>query len=55
MCGIGIGALNAGKILARVGSFHRFRSAVAFASFTGTTPIEASFGSARSPIWLPRA
>ncbi|WP_236603731.1 transposase [Rhodococcus sp. WAY2] len=37
MCGIG--TLNAGKILARVGSIHRFRSAAAFASYTGTAPI----------------
>ena len=42
MCGIG--TLNAGKILARVGSIHRFRSAAAFASYTGTAPIEASSG-----------
>ncbi len=40
----GIAALNAGKILARVGSVHRFRSASAFASYTGTAPIEASSG-----------
>ena len=40
----GIGALNAGKILGRVGSIHRFRSAAAFASYTGTAPIEASSG-----------
>lgn len=40
----GIGALNAGKILARVGSIHRFRSAAAFASFNGTAPIEVSSG-----------
>ncbi|WP_159929225.1 IS110 family transposase [Rhodococcus sp. WAY2] len=40
----GIGTLNAGKILARVGSIHRFRSAAAFASYTGTAPIEASSG-----------
>ncbi|SMG59182.1 Transposase IS116/IS110/IS902 family protein [Rhodococcus rhodochrous J3] len=32
----GIAALNAGIILARVGSVHRFRSAAAFASYTGT-------------------
>ncbi|GAA4491274.1 hypothetical protein GCM10023094_55540 [Rhodococcus olei] len=40
----GIGTLTAGKILARVGSIHRFRSAAAFASYTGTAPIEASSG-----------
>ena len=40
----GIGTLNAAKILARVGSVHRFRSAAAFASYTGTAPIEASSG-----------
>ena len=40
----GIGTLNAAKILGRVGSVHRFRSAAAFASYTGTAPIEASSG-----------
>lgn len=40
----GIGTLTAGKILARVGSIHRFRSAAAFASYTGTAPIEVSSG-----------
>jgi transposase len=40
----GIGTLNAAKILARVDSVHRFRSAAAFASYTGTAPIEASSG-----------
>ena len=40
----GIGTLNAAKILARVGSIQRFRSAAAFASYTGTAPIEASSG-----------
>lgn len=40
----GIGNLVAGKILARAGSIHRFRSAAAFASYTGTAPIEASSG-----------
>jgi transposase len=40
----GIGDLNAGKILARVGDVHRFRSAAAFASYTGTAPIEVSSG-----------
>ncbi|WP_413767600.1 IS110 family transposase [Rhodococcus pyridinivorans] len=40
----GIGNLTAGKIVARVGSIHRFRSAAAFASYTGTAPIEASSG-----------
>ncbi|WP_244269031.1 IS110 family transposase [Mycobacterium parascrofulaceum] len=40
----GIGTLNAAKILARVGSVHRFRSADAFASYTGTAPIAASSG-----------
>ncbi|MDV6271462.1 IS110 family RNA-guided transposase [Rhodococcus globerulus] len=42
LCGIGV--LNAGKILARVGSIDRFRSPAAFASYTGTAPIEASSG-----------
>ena len=40
----GIGHLNAGKILARVGDVHRFRPAAAFASYTGTAPIEVSSG-----------
>lgn len=40
----GIGTLTAGKILARVGAIHRFRSAAAFASHTGTAPIEVSSG-----------
>jgi transposase len=40
----GIGDLTAGKILARVGDISRFRSAAAFASYTGTAPIEVSSG-----------
>lgn len=40
----GLGTLTAGKILGRVGSVHRFRSAAAFASYTGTAPIEVSSG-----------
>ena len=40
----GIGDLLAGKILARVGDIDRFRSAAAFASYTGTAPIEVSSG-----------
>ena len=40
----GIGPVLAGKILARVGPATRFRSAAAFASFTGTAPIEISSG-----------
>jgi transposase len=40
----GIGELTAGKILARVGDITRFRSAAAFASYTGTAPIEVSSG-----------
>lgn len=40
----GIGDLTAGKILARVGDVQRFRSAAAFASYTGTAPIEVSSG-----------
>jgi transposase len=39
-----IGNLLAGKILARVGDIDRFRSAAAFASYTGTAPIEVSSG-----------
>jgi len=40
----GLGALTAGKILGRVGDVSRFRSAAAFASHTGTAPIEVSSG-----------
>jgi transposase len=36
----GLGALTAGKILGRIGDVRRFRSAAAFASYTGTAPIE---------------
>jgi transposase len=40
----GIGALTAGKILDRVGTIDRFRSAAAFATYTGTAPIDVSSG-----------
>jgi transposase len=40
----GFVVLTAGKILGRVGDARRFRSAAAFASYTGTAPIEASSG-----------
>jgi transposase len=40
----GIGTLIAGKILGRVGDVGRFRSAAAFASYTGTALIEVSSG-----------
>lgn len=40
----GIGALTAAKIVSRVGSIHRFNSPAAFASYTGTAPIEVSSG-----------
>jgi transposase len=40
----GIGGMLAGKILARVGAIHRFGSAAAFASYTGTAPIAVSSG-----------
>ena len=40
----GIGALTAAKILGRVGTITRFGSAAAFASYTGTAPIEVSSG-----------
>jgi transposase len=40
----GIGALTAGKILGRVGTINRFRSAAAFATYTGTAPIDVSSG-----------
>lgn len=40
----GIGALTAAKILSRVGAIRRFRSPAAFASYTGTPPIEVSSG-----------
>jgi transposase len=39
-----LGTLTTGKILARVGDVGRFRSAAAFASYTGTAPIEVSSG-----------
>ncbi len=41
---LGIGDLTAGKVLARVGDITRFRSPAAFASYTGTAPIEVSSG-----------
>ncbi|GAC1404789.1 MAG: hypothetical protein NVSMB60_23560 [Mycobacterium sp.] len=40
----GIGALTAGKIIGRVGTIDRFRSAAAFATYTGTAPIDVSSG-----------
>jgi transposase len=40
----GIGTLTAGKILSRVGTITRFRSAAAFAAHTGTAPIDVSSG-----------
>jgi len=40
----GVGALTAGKILGRVGTIDRFRSAAAFATYTGTAPIDVSSG-----------
>src|SRR5277367_5455830 len=40
----GIGDLTAGKILGRVGTIDRFRSAAAFATYTGTAPIDVSSG-----------
>ena len=40
----GIGTLTAAKILGRVGTITRFGSAAAFASYTGTAPIEVSSG-----------
>ena len=40
----GIGALTAGTILGRVRTIDRFRSAAAFATYTGTAPIDVSSG-----------
>jgi transposase len=40
----GIGALTAGKILGRVGTINRFRSAAAFATSNGAAPIDVSSG-----------
>jgi transposase len=40
----GVGTLTAAEILAHVGDVGRFRSAAAFASYTGTAPIEVSSG-----------
>ena len=50
----GIGALTAGKILGRVGTINRFRSAAAFATYTGTAPIDVSSGDVVRPPALPR-
>ena len=36
--------MTAGKILGRVGTIDRFRSAAAFATYTGTAPIDVSSG-----------
>jgi transposase len=36
--------LTAAKILGPIGTLDRFRSAAAFASYTGTAPIETSSG-----------
>jgi transposase len=40
----GIGTSTAAKILAHVGDVGRFRSTAAFATYTGTAPIEVSSG-----------
>jgi transposase len=40
----GIGTVSAAKIISRVGPISRFRSAAAFATYTGTAPIEVSSG-----------
>jgi transposase len=40
----GLGDLTAAKIVARAGDITRFRSAAAFATYTGTAPIEVSSG-----------
>lgn len=40
----GVGDLGAAKILARAGDVSRFPTAAAFASYTGTAPIEVSSG-----------
>ena len=40
----GIGALTAGTILGRVGTITRFRSAAAFATYTGAAPIDVFSG-----------
>ena len=40
----GIGALTAGTILGRVRTIDRFRSAAAFATYSGTAPIDVSSG-----------
>ena len=44
--------LTAAKIVGRVGDIHRFRSAAAFAAYTGTAPIEVSSGEV-TPIDFP--
>ena len=43
----GLGALGAAEVLAEVGDPRRFRSADAFAAYTGTAPIPASSAEAR--------
>jgi len=50
----GIGTLTAAKILARVGSVQRFRSAAAFASYTGTAPLEKVLRRCHPPPALSR-
>jgi transposase len=41
---LGFGTITAAKILSRVGNIDRFPSSAAFASYTGTVPIDASSG-----------
>lgn len=43
----GVGTIVAAKILAHTGDIRRFRSAAAFASYSGVAPIEMSSGDAR--------
>jgi transposase len=45
LCGLGV--LNAAEVLVEVGDPCRFRSADAFASYTGTAPIPASSAESR--------
>jgi transposase len=42
----GIGVIGAAKFLSRVGDITRFRSQAAFATYTGTAPIEVPSGDA---------
>lgn len=50
----GIGTLSAAKVIARVGTISRFRSADAFATYNGTSPDRGILGRCHPPPTLPR-